>query len=250
MRDDPELRPLHAEPHALKTFFLLSPLILLSCAAVAAGSPIAAFKAEYLALRNGSEVARTTIQLSENPDSTWTLRTSTVGTSTLAKMAGLDVTEESTVRWTEGRPEALKYDFRQDLAFKNRQRHGEFDWDTGQVRMIDGKSDVRYELVPFTIDRHALTLALASDLSRHSDHFEYKVAHKNAIEDVRYTECGEATTTVPAGTFNTRCLERVREKRTSRSWFDGANGWIPVQIEQLESKGDIITLKLVSVEGR
>ena len=232
-----------------KSRFLLA-LALLPCTAAIASSPIAAFKAEYITLRNNSELARTTIQLSENPDSTWTLRTTTIGTSSLAKLAGLDVAEESTVRWTEGRPETISYDFRQDLAFKSRSRHGEFDWNARQVHMVDGKSDVRYELVPYTIDRHALTLALASDLSRNSHRFEYKVAHKNAIEDVNYTECGESSVTVPAGTFATRCLERVREARTTKSWFDGSNGWIPVQIEQVESKGDIITLKLASIEGR
>lgn len=234
----------------MKKSRLLLALALLPCTAAFANSPIAAFKAEYITLRNNSEVARTTIQLTENPDSTWTLRTNTVGTSSLAKMAGLDVAEESTVRWVDGRPETVSYDFRQNLAFKNRERHGEFDWNTRQVRMVDGKSDVRYDLVPYTVDRHALTLALASDLSRSSHLFEYKVAHKNAIEDVRYTECGDSSVTVPAGTFSTRCLERVREKRTSKSWFDQTNGWIPVQIEQVESKGDVITLKLASFEGR
>lgn len=223
-------------------------LALLPCAAANAGSPIAAFKADYVTLRNNSEVARTTIQLSENADSTWTLRTTTTGTSALAQMAGLDVAEESVVRWVDGRPETIGYDFRQEVAFKNRRRHGEFDWDAGQVHMVDGKSDVRYGLVPYTIDRHALTLALASDLSRDSDQFDYKVAHKTAIEDVRYTACGQAELTVPAGKFSTRCLERVREKRTSKSWFDRSNGWIPVQIEQTESKGDVITLKLVSID--
>ncbi|MGB0134149.1 DUF3108 domain-containing protein [Dokdonella sp.] len=238
----------------MKNFRALLLLALLPCTVAFANSPIAAFKAEYVALRNNKEVARTTIQLSENPDSTWTLRTSTVGTSALAKMAGLDVAEESVVRWVDGRPETLSYDFRQDIAFKNRARHGEFDWDARQVHMVDGKSDVRYGLVPYTIDRHALTLALASDLSRNSDRFEYKVAHKSAIEDVNYTECGQSSMSVPAGTFTTRCLERVRENRTSKSWFDQANGWIPVQIEHVESKdknkAEVITLKLASIERR
>ncbi|MCB1573339.1 MAG: hypothetical protein KDI80_05110, partial [Xanthomonadales bacterium] len=31
-------------------------------------------------------------------------------------------------------------------------------------------------------------------------------------------------------------------------WFVGNNGWIPVQIEQVERKGDTVTLRLVSVE--
>jgi hypothetical protein len=212
-----------------------------------ATSPISPFKAEYATLRNGKELARTTIQLSRNADTTWTLRTTTTGTSTLARMAGLDVAEESVIRWVDGRPETLHYDFRQDVAFKNKRRHGEFDWEANAVHMVDGKNDARYGLVPYTVDRHALTLALASDLSRNATRFDYKVAMKDAIEDVRYTPCGNARLTVPAGTFATRCLERVRKKRTSTSWFDEAREWVPVQIEQVESKGDTVTLKLVSI---
>lgn len=212
-----------------------------------ADSPIAPFTAEYASMRNGSEIARTTIEWKRNGDATWTLRTTTKGSSSLAKMAGLDVTEESVLRWNDGRPETIRYDFRQDVAFKNKHRHGEFDWKTGEVQMVDGQNDVRYGLVPDTIDRHALTIALASDLSRHANSFSYKVATKDAIEDVSYTSCGETRLTVPAGTFATHCLERVRNKRTSTSWFAESNGWIPVQIEQVEKKGDTVTLKLVSV---
>ena len=212
-----------------------------------ADSPIAPFKAEYASLRNGKEVARTTIEWKRNADATWTLRTNTLGTSSLAKMAGLDVTEESVLRWKNDRPETIRYDFRQDVAFKNKHRHGEFDWNAGEVHMVDGKSDARFALVPYTVDRHALTIALASDLSRNVETFSYKVATKDAIEDVSYTPCGQVKLSVPAGRFSTRCLERVRTKRTSTSWFAESNSWIPVQIEQVESKGDTVTLQLVSI---
>lgn len=227
---------------------LLASSVLLPFSVALANSPIAPFRAEYQTLRNGKELARTIIELKENADSTWTLRTTTEGTSGLAKMAGLDVAEESTVRWVDGRPETIHYDFRQEVAFKNRARHGEFDWKTNQVHMVDGKSDARYALVPYAVDRHALTLALAADLARQSTRFDYKVAMKDAIEDVSYTRCGDdVSLTVPAGTFSTSCLERVREKRTSKSWFVQTNGWIPIQIEQVERKGDTITLRLASI---
>ncbi len=212
-----------------------------------ADSPIAPFKAEYASLRNGKEIARTTIEWKRNSDATWTLRTTTHGTSSLAKMAGLDVAEESVLRWNDSRPETIRYDFRQDVAFKNKHRHGEFDWNADEVHMVDGKSDARFALVAYTIDRHALTIALAADLSRHAETFSYKVATKDALEDVSYTACGEAKLNVPAGSFSTRCLERVRKKRTSTSWFAESNGWIPVQIEQIESKGDTVTLQLIAV---
>ena len=212
-----------------------------------ADSPIAPFKADYATLRNGKELAKTTIELSRNADSTWTLRTTTAGTSSLAKMAGLDVAEESVFRWVDGRPETIHYDFHQDVAFKKKRRHGEFDWKANDVHMVDGDNDARYALVPYAVDRHALTLALAADLSRHATSFDYKVAMKDQIEDVTYTRCADARLTVPAGKFETQCLERVRNKRTSTSWFVESNGWIPVQIEQVEKKGDTVTLRLLSV---
>ena len=228
---------------------ILLPCLLLATGSALADSPIAAFKADYATLRNGTEIARTTIEWKRNADASWTLRTTTHGTSSLARMAGLDVAEESVLRWNDARPETIRYDFRQDMAFKNKHRHGEFDWNRAEVHMVEGKSDARYGLVPFTIDRHALNVALAADLARHAGTFDYKVATKDAIEDVRYTPCGEVRLTVPAGSFSTRCLERVRKKRTSTSWFAESNGWIPVQIEQVESKGDTITLRLVSIRS-
>jgi hypothetical protein len=233
---------------ALNRIATLLLCLLVPAGCVLADSPIAPFKAEYATLRNGHEIARTTIEWKRNGDANWILRTTTQGTSSLAKIAGLDVAEESVLRWNGGRPETTRYDFRQDVAFKNKRRHGEFDWDSGEVHMVEGGSDARYGLVPFTIDRHALTIALAADLAGHADTFNYKVATKDAIEDVRYTPCGEVKLDVPAGSFLTRCLERVRKKRTSTSWYAEANGWIPVQIEQVERKGDTVTLRLLGWE--
>ncbi|MEO8010870.1 MAG: DUF3108 domain-containing protein [Dokdonella sp.] len=217
------------------------------CGSAMAAAPIAPFTAEYSATRNGSELGRTTIQLRANEDSTWTLRTSTVGTSALARMAGLDVVEESRLRWRDGRIETLAYSFRQDAAMSKKRRRGEFNWNANEVRMIDGDSDASYALVPGTVDRHALTLALISDLVDGSSAYDYKVAMKSEIEDIRYTDCGDSTLSVPAGEYAVRCLERKREKRTSTSWFAESIGWLPVQIEQIERKGDTITLKMISL---
>jgi hypothetical protein len=36
-------------------------------------------------------------------------------------------------------------------------------------------------------------------------------------------------------------------KRVARSWFAESLGWLPVEIEQTEKKGDTVTLQLVSV---
>ncbi len=223
-------------------------LLALAGSAFAEASPIAPFKAEYAAARNGKALGRTTIELVDNRDDTWTLRTSTLGTQGLASLAGLDVVEESRLRWRDGRPESLAYDFRQTAALRSRHRHAEFDWNHREVHMRDGDSDARYALVDGTVDRHALTLALVTDLVNGVTPAPYAVAMKEAIEEVRYDDCGAAAVAVPAGRYATRCLERRRARRTSTSWFAEAAGWLPVRIEQIEKGDQTITLELVSLQ--
>lgn len=233
----------------MNAFFCACLLLLAtSVAAAETGSPPAPFKAEYTASRNGKALGRTTIEFIDNHDSTWTLRTSTVGTSGLARVAGLDVTEESHLRWRDGRPETLDYRFRQEAALRSKQREARFDWNTREVHMRDGNSDARYALVDGAVDRHAVTMALVNDLVRGSTPPVYKVAMKDALEDVQYTDCGTTEVTVPAGRYDARCLERRRAKRTSTSWFAESVGWLPVRIEQVEKDGDSITLELASLK--
>jgi len=235
---------------------LLAAIALNLCALVpasAAEGAIKPFHAEYATLRNGSEVGRTLLDLADNGDGSWTLRSETKGTSGLARIAGIHIVETSRFRWKDGRPEALAYDYKQDGAFKQRTRHAEFDWSANEVRVREGDGDFRYAIVPGIIDRQAVTLALASDLVHGRAAFDYKVAVKDRIEDMRYARGATETLKVPAGEFETLLMQRdgdpgADRKRVARSWFAKSLGWLPVQIEQTEKKGDTVTLQLVSTK--
>lgn len=224
-------------------------LLAAPCLAPAEEAPLAPFRAEYVALRNGDALGTTTLALSDNRDGTWTLRSETRGTSGLAKLAGIHIVETSRFRWHDGRPEAVEYSYRQDSAIKSRTRHASFD-NTG-VEVEEGGQTFRYAIVPGLIDRHVVTLAIATDLKRHAQAFDYKVAVKDRVEDMRYERGGNENVEVPAGTFDTVLMRRVGEpgtdrKRVARSWFAEKLGWLPVVIEQSEKKGDTITLKLAA----
>ncbi len=232
-------------------FLFTSTLFFCSAVAVAAPSPtpIKPFHAEYVAMRDGKPLGATTIEWRANADGTYTLKTSTKGTSGLAKLAGLDVTEESTLRWRDGVPETTRYDFSQDAAFSSKERHAEINWDDNRVDMKDNDKRASYDTVPGMIDRHAVMLALANDLAQHRDSFDYKVAMKDGIEDFRYEKLPNATLKVPAGSYDTVALERKRGPRTSTTWFSEKNGWVPVQIEQVDAKKkETITLQLKSIK--
>jgi hypothetical protein len=240
--------PSRPPEHPMK--ILLSVLALAAASsAFAADAPLAPFSAEYVALRNGEELGSTTLALSDNHDGTWQLRSETRGTSGLAKLAGVHIVETSRFRWHDGRPEAIEYDYRQDSAVKKRTRHATFA--NSEARVEEGGESFHYAIVPGLVDRHAVTLALATDLKRNAQAFDYKVAVKDHVEDMRYERAGNETLAVPAGSFETVLMRRVGEpgadrKRVARSWFAEKLGWMPVQIEQTEKKGDTITLRLAS----
>ncbi|MBO9663241.1 DUF3108 domain-containing protein [Dokdonella sp.] len=221
-------------------------------AAPAAPTSIKSFKAEYATLQNGSELGRTTLELSDNHDGSWTLRSETRGTEGLAKIAGIHIVETSRFRWQDGRPLALAYDYKQDGAFKQRTRQAKFDWKANEVRVREG-GEFRYATVPGLIDRQSVTLALAADLMHGAQRFDYKVAVKDHVEDMRYTRGANETLKVPAGSYATTVMLREGNddddrRRVGRVWFAESLGWLPAQIEQADRKGDTITLQLVSLK--
>jgi hypothetical protein len=234
--------------------FLFATLALGSFAAapaVAGDIPVQPFHAEYATLRNGDELGRTTLDLSDNGDGSWTLRSETKGTAGLARIAGIRIVETSRFRWKDGRPEGFVYDYKQEGALRQRTRHADFDWKAGQVHVTEGDDTFRYATVPGLIDRQSVTLAIGSDLARGATTFAYKVAVKDQVEDMRYARGGSETVTVPAGEFKAERMQRVGQSgadrtRMSRSWFAGSLDWLPVMIEQTEKNGDTVTLKLLS----
>ena len=206
------------------------------------------FTADYVVLRNGKELGQTTLALTRNTDDSWTFSTRSKGTSGLAKLAGLDVNEESRLRLRNGILETTAYEYRQQTLGKERTRQIALDAANERVRVSYGDETHDYPLVPGLIDRQAITLALGIDLAEGVQALDYKVAGRERIDDVHYARCGEPEITVPAGAYASTCVERVRDRRVSRSWFAESIGWLPVQIEQIEKKGDNVTLKLVSLK--
>ena len=238
---------------------LLAAAVLTLCAsavAIAADATIKPFHAQYATSRNGNDLGRTTLDLADNKDGTWTLRSETRGTSGLAKLAGVHVVETSRFRWKDGQPEGLVYDFRQDAAFRSKTRHADFDWKTGNVHVTEGGDDFRYAITPGVIDRQIVALAIASDLMHGASAFDYKVAVKDRVDVIHYTRGATQTLSVPAGDFQTILLMQrkgepgAERKRSVRNWLAPSLGWLPVQIEQTETNGDTVTLKLLSASGK
>ena len=94
-------------------------------AAATAAAPTP-YTAEYEVLRNGSLMGRGTVTLQCDADGIWQLRSLTRGTKGMAGLAGAEILEESRLRWVDDQPLSQSYRYRQELAWRSRERsrHG------------------------------------------------------------------------------------------------------------------------------
>ena len=70
---------------------------------------------------------------------------------------------------------------------------------------------------------------------------------------MRYERGPLETLHLPSGDYEAQLMRRAGEpgadrKRVARSWFAPALGYLPVQIEQTQKKGDTITLQLLRLD--
>ena len=205
-----------------------------------AGTP-APFERRYEVLRNGSPLGEATIALRRVDAATWELATVTRGTRGLAGLAGAAIDERSEFAWREGKPELLRYRYRQDVAFRTRERA--LDRNGGAIDSRDGERRHRLAFEPGTMDRHVVVLAIGADLARGADGvLRYRVADRDDVEWHRYRVAGRER----VGALDAIRVERLRDNpgRTTTSWLAPALDHAPVRIVQREADGETIEMRL------
>ncbi|TLY47895.1 MAG: DUF3108 domain-containing protein [Gammaproteobacteria bacterium] len=198
--------------------------------------------ATYSVVRDGKTVGDATYTLASNPDGTWTLRSETHGTAGIARLAGLDVREESTFRWQDGRIDGVSYDYRQDATFKHKQRR--IDFEHGEAHVQEGKDHFDYAVQPGTMDRSSVALALGQTLATGRREATLPVAVRDRVEQQHFVVAGEETISVPAGSFKAVRFERTDQPGKIRSWYAANVSTLPLRVEQKQNDGSVIVLEL------
>ncbi|HOV57810.1 MAG TPA: DUF3108 domain-containing protein [Rhodanobacteraceae bacterium] len=226
--------------------FLPLGLGLLAATACAAPAP---FDLHYVVSRDGKAIGTSQVRLAPAPGGDWSLVTETRGTNGMARLLGLEVREQSRLRWREGRPEGLSYDYRQDAAIKHKQRHAEFDWGAGEVQVSEGSREYRYAVDAGTVDRHAVALALGEALAAGRREAQLAVAVKDHVEQQQYRVAGEEELRLPAGNYRTLKVERTDAPGKIVSWYAPQVAPMPVRLEQTQGDGSVIVMELQRVGG-
>ncbi len=224
---------------------ILLALCLLPLVATATGpasTPPQPFTATYAVLRKGSTLGVSTLSLKRNADGTWTYHSSLDARHGLAAMLGGHVEETSRFRWHADRIEALTYDYRMHVAFKDDHRHVTVDWQAGTVDVRTDDGDYHYATKPGLVERHLLVLALGRAVAAGKTRIALPVAVKQRVETETFAVRGKPSVTVPAGTFDTVRIDRTHDNKGYSVWYAPARfGPAPVKMHQ-QSGGDITLL--------
>ena len=228
---------------------------LAACVALLPGLALAAMPAPYTArydvLRNGDRAGQSVVSLKALGGGRAEFHSSTSGSEGLAAIAGAAVEERSVLRWNEGAPETLNWEYHQKVAWKSRDRSLSVD---AQARRLDLRDkDKRYSppYQPGVLDRHAVTVAIMQDVAAgKSGELRYAVPDKDAMGNWVFRVGGSEKLDTPMGAQRALRVERVRESGGGRSttlWLAQDHGYVPLRILQKEPDGETIDMRITSL---
>ncbi len=221
-------------------------LIFCSLASAAALAEMPPFALEFEVSRNGKPLGEAKLTLERLNSDAWLFRSHTEGTKGMASLAGVDIDERSEFRWTDGKPQTLRYSFAQTMRFNSKQRALSIMPNAERVSGRDGDEDFTLPYEAGLLDRNLVVLALAVDLAQNVEKLEYRVADKRRIESNQYRVAGTEKVETPRGTLDAVRVERVRSGsgRQTTTWIAPSLGYLPVRIRQIEPDGDTLDMTL------
>jgi hypothetical protein len=223
-------------------------LSLLPALALAMPAP---YTANYEVLRNGSRMAEATVVLKALGEGRAEFSSNTQGSEGLAALAGANIQQRSLLRWNNGAPETMRWNYSEKLAWKSRVRSLEVDAAAGRIDSRD--KDKRYS-PPYragVLDRNAVTVALMQDIAAgRTGELRYLVPDENELETWVFRTGASEQLDTPIGAQRALRVERIRSSGNGRSttmWLAQDRGYVPLRILQKEPDGESIDMRITSL---
>jgi hypothetical protein len=228
----------------MRTGFLTA-LLLLPTLAMAS---VPAYRAEYQVSRNGSVQATATVSYSPQANGRWQFSSHTHGSQGMAALVGVDIDENSILRWNGNQPETIDYQFTQKAAWSSKKRSVKVDAASGHITSVDKDKTYSLTYQAGVLDQNSVNVALINDLAagKRGD-LVYTVVNKRELSSQRYRVAGTFDLPTALGKKRAIKVERIRDNGDGRSttlWFGVDNGFVPLRMEQHEPNGESIEMKI------
>lgn len=229
----------------------LAALLLMLLPTLALAAMPAPYTARYEVRRNGERLGEATVVLRALPGDRAELTSSTIGSEGLAALAGLTVDERSLLRWQDGAPETVSWNYRQKMAWKQRVRSIEVDAGARRIEHRDRDKRWSPSYRPGVLDRHAVTVALMQDLAGgRGGELRYLVPDKDELKSWLFRVGASERLNTAMGPQRALRVERIRDAadgRTTTLWLAQDRNFVPLRILQKEADGETIEMRITSL---
>lgn len=214
---------------------LLIALVLFASQAVA-DTPLPDFRASYELTRGSLKIGNSTIELVNGRNGSYEYRSQSKPVSWVAWFLKdkLHETSRGTITDAGIRPDF--YHYLRTGGSKEREAELVFDWKRMVVENNVEDSPWEMEIPPGTIDKLVSQLAMMRALANGEEDITFNIADGGSLKEYRFKVIGKETLELPAGTFETVKVTKLRDnkKRETYVWCAPALHYLPVRIWQRE----------------
>lgn len=215
---------------------LLFPVLLLTGNADAAAAIPPDFKASYELTRGSMKIGNSSIELSTGRNGSYTYRSRSWPVHWVAWFLKDKLDETSRGRITAQGIRPDRYHYQRTGGTTEREAKLAFHWNDMTVENNVAESRWKMNIPAGTLDKLASQLGMMMSLADGKTDITFDVADGGKLKEYRYRVVGEDTIEVPAGTFRTVKVARLRDRnqRETYIWCAPALHFLPVRIWQRE----------------
>ena len=228
------------------------PGLLLLIAALAASVLQAAtlrdFKATYILKLGSLRIGTSTLTLQTGTDGSYRYESHSWPSRWISWLLKDQLRETSRGHITPAGIRPDKYHYLRNGGDKKREAKLTFNWDKHSVSNHVEGSRWEMDIPAGTVDKFASQLSMMLALQQDKKDVTFNIADGGHLKEYRYKVVGHETLEVPAGTFETVKITKLRDnkKRQTYVWCAPALNYLPIRIWQRETDDSVYTSDLES----
>ncbi|MDH3980303.1 MAG: DUF3108 domain-containing protein [Gammaproteobacteria bacterium] len=218
----------------LMTHLLVAVVLITGTASAAL--PLPDFKASYELTRGSLKIGNSTIELSNGSDGTYTYKSHSWPVRWVAWFLKDKLFETSRGAITDAGIRPDYYHYQRTGGTKEREAKLAFDWERMVVENNVEDSPWEMDIPAGTIDKLVSQLGMMHALANGQHDITFNIADGGKLKEYRFKVVGEETLELPAGTFETVKVTKLRDnnKRETYIWCAPTLNYLPVRIWQRE----------------
>jgi hypothetical protein len=210
--------------------------VTLLAGTASAATPLPDFKASYELTRGSMKIGNSTIELSTGSDGSYIYKSRSWPVRWVAWFLKDKLYETSRGTITDAGIRPDDYHYHRTGGSKEREARLVFDWERMVVENNVEDSPWEMDIPAGTIDKLASQLGMMHALANGEDDIAFNIADGGKLKEYRFKVIDEETLELPAGTFKTIKITKLRDnkKRETYIWCAPALNYLPVRIWQRE----------------